>query len=198
MADIRAFHRQALQTAADIVSRVEVSDLGLATPCAEWTLGDLLAHMTVQNYGFAAAARGERTELSFWEPAPAGEDPVGEFQASASDILAAFAEEGVLDRDFYLPELSTEKTFEGKRAIGFQLIDNVAHGWDVAKALGAQAPFGTDLLAMALPLTLTVPGGATRDQQRSVFAREVPTGAGAHALDQIVAWLGRDPGWQPS
>lgn len=195
MADIRVFHRQALQTAADLVSRVAVCDLGLPTPCAEWTLGDLLAHMTVQNYGFAAAARGERTELSFWEPKPTGGDPAGEFQASADDLLAAFAGEGVLDRGFYLPELSTEKTIKGKQAIGFQLIDNVVHGWDVAKALGTQAHFGADLLAMALPLTLTVPGGSSRDLQQSVFAREVEPGAYASKLDQIVAWLGRDPNW---
>ncbi len=58
MSDIRVLHRRALQVSVDAVNRVRPDQLALPTPCAEWDLGRLLAHMTGQNHGFAAVARG--------------------------------------------------------------------------------------------------------------------------------------------
>ena len=55
--DIRELDRRAVLASVEVVSRVTAADLGRATPCAGWTLGDLLAHMTVQHHGFAAALR---------------------------------------------------------------------------------------------------------------------------------------------
>ncbi|MGC7198426.1 maleylpyruvate isomerase N-terminal domain-containing protein, partial [Mycobacteroides abscessus subsp. massiliense] len=45
--DLRDVHKTAVQTSADIVSAVTRGDLRRPTPCAGWTLGDLLTHMTV-------------------------------------------------------------------------------------------------------------------------------------------------------
>jgi hypothetical protein len=57
--DIRVLDQRALKITEAIVSRVDVGLLDRPSPCAEWTLGQLPAHMVGQNYGFAAAARGE-------------------------------------------------------------------------------------------------------------------------------------------
>jgi hypothetical protein len=62
--DIRVLDQRALKITEAIVSRVDVGLLDRPSPCAEWTLGQLLAHMVGQNYGFAAAARGETSGMT--------------------------------------------------------------------------------------------------------------------------------------
>src|SRR5262245_17225479 len=109
----------AVRASVDVVTRVRIEDLDRPTPCSEWTLAELLAHMTVQHKGFAAAARGDGGDLAVWRVRPLGEDPVAEYGAAAEEVLAAFAEDGVLEREFTLPEFHPVSTFPGKLAIGF-------------------------------------------------------------------------------
>ena len=69
MTDIRDLDRRALAVTVRIVGAVRGDQLDLPTPCADWTLRQLLGHMIGQHYGFAAAARGEPSDLSVWGPA---------------------------------------------------------------------------------------------------------------------------------
>src|SRR5262245_7979353 len=112
--DMRELNSRAVLTSAAVVDRVD-GDLGRRTPCAEWTLGDLLAHMIAQHRGFAAAARGAGEDLAVWEVRPLGGDPVGEYRAAVNDVLGAFGEEGVLERKVVLPEIGV--TVPGEMAI---------------------------------------------------------------------------------
>ena len=109
------------------------ADLARPTPCAGWTLPDLLAHMTAQHDGFAAAAAGEGADLVRWQTGAPAADPVGEYAAAAERVLAAFAAAGVLAREFALPQISTKLRFPAAEAIGFHFVDYVVHGWDVAR-----------------------------------------------------------------
>ena len=68
--DLRAQHREALQAADDLIRRVTDDDLTRPTPCAAWTLADLLAHMVGQHVGFAAAARDGDAPRSAYAPVP--------------------------------------------------------------------------------------------------------------------------------
>jgi len=56
--DIRELNRRAVQASVEVVSQVDPGDLGRPTPCSQWSLGELLAHMTIQHRGFAAPAPG--------------------------------------------------------------------------------------------------------------------------------------------
>jgi uncharacterized protein (TIGR03083 family) len=47
-----------------LVSQAGPADLARPTPCAGWTLGDLIGHMTTQHYGWTAAAAGHGADLS--------------------------------------------------------------------------------------------------------------------------------------
>ena len=115
--DIRTFHRTAVATSVDVVNVVTLDDLERPTPCAGWTLADLLAHMTVQHHGFAAAARGGGDELGIWQPATVADaiaaDPAGTYAAAAADVLDAFSADGVLDATFALPEFGAGAAFPG-------------------------------------------------------------------------------------
>lgn len=53
------------------------------------------------------------------------------------EVTTAFAEDEVLERRFVLPEVGEGFAGPGRMAIGFHLLDYVAHAWDVAVTIGA-------------------------------------------------------------
>jgi uncharacterized protein (TIGR03086 family) len=193
--DIRELDQRATLASVRVVERITLADLGRPTPCAAWNLGDLLAHMTVQHLGFAAAASGRGAAPEVWLPQPPGPDPVADYRDAAQRVLAAFAGEDVPEREFRLPEISTATGFPGRQAIGFHCIDYVVHGWDVSRSLALPYPLDPDLLAAALELAATVPGGERRLVPGAAFAPGVTSPDGAGPLDRVVAMLGRSPDW---
>src|SRR5580704_13953945 len=102
--DIVGLDARAVRASVQVVSQAGAADLARPTPCSDWTLGELLAHMTAQHNGFAAAAAGDGGDLSRWQPGPPAADPVQEYAAAAGRVLAAFGAHGVLDREFALAE----------------------------------------------------------------------------------------------
>jgi uncharacterized protein (TIGR03086 family) len=192
---IVALDAQAVSESVRLVTQATPADLARPTPCADWTLHGLLRHMTAQHYGFAAASAGDG-DLARWRLRPPGEDPVAAYRAAAECVLGAFAADGVLDRDFPLPEFTRGLMFPGARAISFHFIDYVVHSWDVARTLGLPVRFAPALLEAALSVARAVPGGDARQEPGAAFAPEVASPGGS-PLDQIVAILGRSPRWRP-
>jgi uncharacterized protein (TIGR03086 family) len=190
--DLRSSHARAVRATKPVVAQVLAPDLSLPTPCAEWDLGQLLAHMTVQHHGFAAAARGHGGDLEIWRPRSPSEDLVHEYAQAAESVVAAFAEPGVLDRDILLPEI-TAQPVPARLAIGFHLVDYVVHGWDVARTLGVAYEVPPDVLAVALPIAEGVPTGEARLVPDAAFGPPLPD-PGDDPLHRILALLGRDPG----
>jgi hypothetical protein len=78
--------------------------------------------------------------------------------------------------------------------IGFHLVDYVVHSWDVAKTIGVPVRFDDDVLRVALGVAAAVPDEARSADERTPFAPTVDT-TSADLLDQVVANLGRAPGW---
>ncbi|SDS62763.1 TIGR03086 family metal-binding protein [Actinoplanes derwentensis] len=225
--DLRAADAVAVRASVAVVEKIAAGDLVRVTPCAGWDLGDLLAHMTAQHRGFAAAARGQGADPAFWAEEHAGErhveqhageqrakerrveqhageqgveqraevraseDAVRRYVKAAEDVIAAFAEVGVLERTFCLPDAGGDHP--GRLAIGMHLVDYTVHGWDVARAIGVDFQPGADVLARTLPIVRALPGGKARLAPGAAFgpAREVPVGA--DALTEILLLLGRIP-----
>ncbi|HEX2286934.1 MAG TPA: TIGR03086 family metal-binding protein [Mycobacterium sp.] len=198
-ADVLPLHRTAVLASVDIVNTVKPADLAKPTPCAGWNLGDLLAHMTVQHHGFAAAARGNGAKADVWDPATVADavaaDPAGAYAAAADDVLDAFACDGVLEASFALHEFGPEATFPGAMAIGMHFIDYVVHGWDVAATMGATFELPNDVIGAVLPLALAVPDGEIRATEGSPFQPAVAINGEASDMDRILAHLGRSPAW---
>ncbi|MGB3354778.1 MAG: TIGR03086 family metal-binding protein [Mycobacterium sp.] len=197
-------HRAAVTASIDAVAAVAPDDLGLATPCAGWTLADLLTHMTAQHHGFAAAARGQGADPEVWhtEPFSAGiaADPAGTYATAAHDVLAAFAADGVDDAPFALPEFGSDVTLPGNIAMGFQIVDYVAHGWDVAATLGTPFTLPADVIVAVLPLVMAVPDGEFRDAADAPFGHALIRGDLEDSDEgddfaAILRHLGRNPDW---
>jgi uncharacterized protein (TIGR03086 family) len=184
-----------VEATVSLVKQAGLLDLDRPTPCAGWTLADLIAHMTAQHYGWIAAAVGHGADLSVWQPGPPVADPIGEYAEAARRVLEAFSDEGVLDREFALAEISPVLRFPAAQAISFHFIDYLVHGWDVARSLGADYQPEPAVLAAALPVALAVPGGKARERDGAAFAPGLDVPGQAGPLDQILSLLGRSPSW---
>ncbi|MEW2481347.1 TIGR03086 family metal-binding protein [Mycobacterium sp. NPDC049093] len=197
--DLRTFHRVAVLRSVEAVDAVRTSDLNRPTPCTEWTLADLLAHMTVQHHGFAAAARGHGADEAVWQVATVADavraDPVGTYAAAAHDVLDAFAADGITEATFALPEFGPDATFPGALAIGFHFVDYAVHGWDVAASMGVPYQLPDDAVTALLPLVMGIPDGDLRDSAASPFDRAVDATATTE-FEKVLLHLGRRPNWR--
>ncbi|MGW7511262.1 TIGR03086 family metal-binding protein [Streptomyces massasporeus] len=193
--DIRRLDRLALSLTGEVVSRVKPEHVRLATPCPDWTLYGLLRHLVSQNQGFAASARGAGEAWAQWHDGDLGDDPAGAYEASADEVTAAFAEDGVLERRFALPEVGEGFAVPGRVAIGFHLLDYVVHAWDVAVTIGERWEPAGELIDAALRVAARVP-----DEGRgagAAFRRRIASGDDAAPGDRLLTLLGRDPSWTP-
>ncbi|WP_329175787.1 TIGR03086 family metal-binding protein [Streptomyces sp. NBC_01477] len=187
LARMRALDARAVRLSAGLVRQTTVADLVRDTPCAGWTLADLLAHMTAQHRGFAAAARGRGGDLAVWA-AEGGADPVADHEAAAADVLAAFADVADGDQPFALPEFTAGgPAFPAARAIGFHFLDYVVHAWDVATTLEVPFTPDADLVEAVLPLAMAVPAAS------AAFAPALSAPPDGDTLSRILTRLGRRP-----
>jgi uncharacterized protein (TIGR03086 family) len=197
--DVLPLHRTAVLTSVDVVNGVTPDDLARPTPCEGWALADLLAHMTVQHHGFAAAARGHGGDTAVWDPATVADavaaNPSAAYAAAAAEVLDAFSADGVLDAPFEIPEFEPGAQFPGSMAIAAHFVDYVVHGWDVARTLGAAFELPDEVVAAALPIALVVPDGETRVADGAPFGPAVATNGAASDMDRLLAHLGRSPAW---
>jgi uncharacterized protein (TIGR03086 family) len=198
--DFLPMHRIAVRKSIDVVDTVSPQDLHRPTPCAGWTLLDLLAHMTAQHRGFAAAARGFGADPDIWREEvlldSVAADPAGSYRGAAADVLDAFAADGAADAVFALPDFGPGATAPAEMAMGFHFVDYVVHGWDVAATLGATFELPADVIDAVLPLVLAVPEGDFRSADGAPFARALqPAGSD---FDRLLRHLGRRPDWSPA
>lgn len=181
--------RQALDAALRILSTVTPADLDRPTPCADWTLRELLVHLVSENQGFASAVQGG-TDRAVWTGGTVDPDPFQAFAASAALVTEAFATNDVLARAVEVREFGV---LPGRDAVMMHVIDTVAHSWDVASTLGGVWDLDDDLIGAALEMLLKFP--LTRGPGEA-FGEEIAVSAEASVADQFLACTGRDPRWE--
>ncbi|MFC3536867.1 TIGR03086 family metal-binding protein [Couchioplanes caeruleus subsp. azureus] len=188
-------HRRAVEQSVEIVGAIREDQWLRPTPCADWTVSQLVAHMIRENRGFAAAARGEQTQPADWDT-PIGADPRAEYAASAREVIAAFGADGALNRTVWLPLIRDGIRLPARQALGFHLLDYLVHGWDVAAAIGRPMDVGGDVVAAVQEIAdRDVPDGPRRHRPQASFAPARALPDDATPLDRLLAFLGRDPGW---
>jgi hypothetical protein len=198
--DVLPLHRTAVLESVDVVSAVTPDDLAKPTPCAGWTLADLLAHMTVQHHGFAAAAHGRGADLTLWDPATVADavaaDPAGAYAASTAEVLDAFVAPGVLDATFALPNSGLRQRFPGQWRSGF--ISSTT--WCTAGMSPALSMSHSNCRTTSSPRfchSLSRFQMVISRHRRLPVRTAVATDGEVSDLDRIVAHLGRSPGWTP-
>jgi uncharacterized protein (TIGR03086 family) len=195
MRDLLAAHRRVVLGSVAVVGDVAPGQLSARTPCTDWDLGELLAHMIGQHYGFAASARTARPTRAAYAPRAVGAEPAADYEAAARHVLDAFARPGLLDEDMYLPEVRGGLTLPARTGVRFHLVDYVVHSWDVSRTINTDLTFDPDVLDLALEIATAVPAEAKSTDPHTPFAPARGT-TSLNPLDRIVAMLGRDPDWR--
>jgi uncharacterized protein (TIGR03086 family) len=186
--ELRGLHAGALADCGELVDRAARADLRLPTPCGDWDLAALLAHMIGQNAGFALAVeRGDADESAYEPPPIAPRTLPATWAASADRVRAAFARADP-DAQVNLSELGRKVTVA--QALRMQLLDSAVHAWDVATALGLAYQPSAETAALVLGSAREIaarPGGVP-----GVFAAPRAE-AGRDPWSDALRLLGRDP-----
>lgn len=170
----------------EVADHITPDQLDAASPCAKFTVRDVLAHMIGGAGFFAAQLRGEGVP----EPPPegadlTGDDPIATFRAAIEAVGAAAAQPGAPARTIVTP--FGEMT--GEQATRYLAFDGMVHTWDLARATGQvyapPEPLAADVLAIARQVVTP----AMRDGD--TFAEANPAPAGASSLEQLIAFTGR-------
>lgn len=169
--DAAVLHR-ALDQLAGLLDDVPAGVSGDRTPCADWTVQDLVDHIVVMPARFARMVRGEQVD---WAATPsAGDDPAAEFRSNAEDLLRAWGEHDGADAPVPLD---------------WQCGEVAVHSWDLATALGR--PSGDLDPEVAERGLAFMAASLTDDNRGPAFGPEQPAPEGADAYQRVAALAGR-------
>jgi uncharacterized protein (TIGR03086 family) len=156
------------------------------TPCSDWDVRALVNHLVNEALwvrplldGMTIADVGDRFDGDIL-----GDDPKGAFDRAAAEATAAAVEPGVVER---IVHISSGDSPAGEY-LGELFSDFVIHGWDLARAIGADdtidAGFATDLYRRMAPM---------EDEMRSwgIYGDRVEVPQDADTQTKLLAIVGR-------
>lgn len=172
-----------------LVAAVADDQWSAPTPCTEWSVRELVNHMTAGNHLFASALHGHPLPVAAVAAPPdlLGPDPAGSFHAAADALVQAFAAPGALDTEVDLPI----RRMPAAEALNLRTVEIITHGWDLAHATGQQTRYDDavveEQIAFSRALLPHIPEG------RTPFAPPQSVAEDAPPIDRLVALLGRTP-----
>lgn len=179
----------ALDTVAAVVARVPQDQWNAPTPCADWTVREVVNHLALGDHLVADVLRGG-PGLAPDAFAPKGADALGDepavsYRIAADELLTALRQPDVLDEVFQLPV----GTVPGIVAVHVRTVEALVHGWDVARATGQDISFADALVDRELEFSRDAVSQLPPDALP--FAPSQPAPDEAPPLDRLVALLGR-------
>jgi len=138
--DLLDLNRSALDLNLKLMAGLDESHLDLATPCAGWTVYELLRHQVESTLAFTASARGTAVD------APADDDLTAAYRVATDAVTEAFRADGVLERDAEFPGYGLRR---GRDLVAGHFVDNLVHAWDLSRALGLDSTLDTELATAA-------------------------------------------------
>jgi uncharacterized protein (TIGR03086 family) len=158
------------------------------TPCADWSVRDLVNHLTGEHLWVPELLAGATLEEvgDRFEGDVLGDEPVAAWEAAGAASHRAFHRPGALEGNVHVTGGQ-----EAAEAYGWQMTTDLAvHAWDLASGIGSSVDIpdelAQDLLDRARPVVGKhgIPG---------IFAPPVEVADTAGPKDQLLALLGRRP-----
>lgn len=164
---------RALDQAGDALAMVHADDLDKPTPCADWTVRELVGHLVTTPGHFLQLARGEEVD---WSETPEVGDHgwADTFRTTADDLIHhwhGLPDDQAAQADWQSAELGV-------------------HTWDLVQALGRSVPLDDEVAERGLAF---MQQGLTPDNRGEAFAAEVEAPEGAGAYERLAAFAGRHP-----
>ena len=133
-ADPRPLFTTAVQTALPVIASVRPDQLDLPSPCFEYDVKGLMAHLVFVLHRVAALGRGDEAFApnSMADAVIEHHDWVADWKAAAAKVDDAWADDAKLESTVVLPWA----TMSGADMLGMYVSEITTHTWDVAKATG--------------------------------------------------------------
>lgn len=159
-----------LDQAHATIRAVRDDQLTLPTPCEQWDVARLLAHLAHSPSTMLEMARGGSPD---WAALPEQvDDPAGIFRSGADELLAHWR--------------------QSDQSADWQIAEVAVHTWDLATATGQPVD---DLDPEVAERGLAFMTQTLKPEMRGdVFAPEREAAEGASAYERIAAFAGRDVG----
>ena len=188
--DLLASIQDAATEFGRLVDGTRPDQLDNKTPCADFTVRDLMNHVASGATMFAIAF--DQGSVPDDELGPLfgdvlGDDYKGAVAAAIERAAAAFTRPGALDGSVTLPfgEMSRED------ALGLAVFDVMVHSWDLASATGQDLQLTENDAAIGLELAQMHIVDAMRDG--NTFADIVIIDEESGSWAELVAYTGRQP-----
>lgn len=179
-------YEAAIAATREVLANTDRSKLADPTPCAQWTVAELINHIVGGQVWFHAGITGGSMDVG--ETDFASGDFLATYDAASAKSLAAFSEDGAMQRMCNLPF----GTMPGAAFVGLAATDTFTHGWDLARATGQSTDLAPELAAGLLEASKATLQPAFRSAEGTVFGPEKSAPAGATNADRLAAFLGRD------
>ena len=180
--------RRVLGQTTTIVNGVGADQLAEPTLCTEWTVRDVINHITGGATMFAecinegSIADARMAELFSGDNL--GDDYKGAFRRANDEVLVTFDEPGMAEKMVKLPFGEMPAGI----ALNIAVFDVTTHAADIARATGQRID-DEELLEQALAVGRQIIGPDMR--KPGVFDPEQAIGASASATDRLLAFAGR-------
>jgi uncharacterized protein (TIGR03086 family) len=181
----------------ELVIGISEGMLDAPTPCAEYSLGDLLDHVSGSTLAFTGAAAKAGGEAATQGPSGDATRLGDDWRSRLPRDLAALA------RAWRDPAAWTGMTraggidLPGEVAGVIALDEMVIHGWDVARASGQPYDCDERLLEVVYDFVAQFSGPGNEASREGLYGPEVAVPADAPRLDRLIGMTGRDPAWSP-
>jgi uncharacterized protein (TIGR03086 family) len=163
---------RALDQTADVLDAIRADQLQLPTPCTEWDVGRLVAHVVADPRNLLEMARGNEVDWSA-EPATVTEGWAADFRAAADDLIHHWHQVG-------------DEADPGQ--VDWHTAEFAVHTWDLCRATDQERTLDEEVGQRGLAFM----SAALRPEIRgSAFAAEVPAPADAPIYDRLAAFAGR-------
>jgi uncharacterized protein (TIGR03086 family) len=181
-------HGRAMDVFDRAMHKVGIGDWDSPTPCAEWTVRDLVTHLVSEQLWVPDLLAGKTVDEvgDKYDGDVLEDDPMHAWTESSQAARAAWLQPGSLVTRVHL---SFEEA-DGAEYCWQMTTDLAVHGWDLATAVGAEAGIDDELATAVIEY---VEPALRRWDGQTFFAPPVPVADDADPQSRLVALLGRNP-----
>lgn len=177
----------AFAAARAVLAKVRRDQLDDPTPCASWTVRDIVNHLVGNAFYFATAVNTGASSGPGDDDYTGG-DWIATYDDGVTQAVAAFGSPGALDKSVALHFGSIPVAV----FLGIATTDAFVHAWDVARATGQDTDLDPALAATLLEgARMFVQPAFRGDDTKAPFGPEQAAPANGSNADTLAAFMGR-------
>jgi uncharacterized protein (TIGR03086 family) len=175
---------RALASAETVVSAVKDDQWTAPTPCAGMDVRAIVNHLVAGNQSVTAYVTGGEPPARGADVL--GDDPPAAFRDAGRGLLAALRAPGALDEIYKAPK----RAVPGTILVQVRILEQLGHGWDIARATGQTADFPGDVAERCLDVARQNLAARPTGPD-APYGPEQAAPEGAPVIDRLAAFLGR-------